>query len=412
MGDNSLTSSQTSTTASITSSYIEKYDIGRLWSGKTFGEGNYEYIVSLSVLTFWLVVSIIPVYNKIFFQKKYYPYPIATAGIQLAMVSLLLITFQTIHHFTCSSNKNSWIFGPNFWWKIKWVAPIGILFGLKYAISNLGLQVVPAPTHLLLQSTDIVWTLLAAWFINKERVTPIGMLCVLGCVAGTICLTFQIHATVAAPFFAICVNLTSPILLGLCITTLRRACMELMRGDNAITSSELTALKLVLSSSIAFILALLMEGKGHKYDVSWYDAFLALPTSTQLGVIGGAIPILAFQVNCTFLTFLTSSVSVGLVGQVKIIPQWTAAFLFAPNVDLHLSWLNILGAILTIMSAITFAWNNYVTSFRDVDDSSEYNDFDEEEVIGMDDNIISLDGEHVRLLDKHCCDQKYSSMDE
>merc|ERR1719384_3046657 len=127
--------------------------------------------------------------------------------------------------------------------------------------------------------------------------------------------------------------------------------MELMRGENAISSMELTALKLLLSCTIAFIMAMIFEnGHVNTATLSWHDAFMQLPNSTKLGVIGGAIPILLFQVNCTFLTFLTTSVSVGLVGQVKILPQWTAAFLFAPNVDLHLSWLNILGAILTIMS--------------------------------------------------------------
>merc|ERR1712151_595597 len=70
----------------------DKHEMGRLWSIKKFGKKHYyEYIVSLSIFFYWTLVSIIPIYNKIFFQKKYYPYPIATAGIQLFVVSTISI---------------------------------------------------------------------------------------------------------------------------------------------------------------------------------------------------------------------------------------------------------------------------------------------------------------------------------
>lgn len=376
----------------------DKHEIGRLWSMEKFGHKHYyEYIVSLSISAFWILVSIIPIYNKIFFQKQYYPYPIATAGIQLFIVSTILIMVNTVQYYF--SSKDSWIFDSNFLWKLKWVAPIGILFGLKYGITNSGLSVVPASTHVLLQSTDLVWTLLGAWYINGERVRPIGIVCLLGCIAGTVCLSLHIHESIAAPIYAICVNLTSPILLGLCITTLRSACMELMRGENAISSTELTALKLLLSSSIAFVMSMIFENQ-HGDTLSWYDAFLQLPQSTQLGVIGGAIPILLFQVNCTFLTFLTTSVSVGLVGQIKILPQWTLALLFAPSTQhVHFSALNIMGAILTVLSAAAYAWSNYVSVYSS----------DDGIVADKVPDIVNCNEEQIRLMD--CCSTSTNSTD-
>lgn len=377
-----------------------KHEIGRLWSMEKFGHKHYyEYIVSLSILSFWILVSLIPIYNKIFFQKQYYPYPIATAGIQLFIVSTILIIVNTLQYYF-SSEKESWIFDSNFLWKLKWIAPIGILFGLKYGITNLGLSVVPTSTHVLLQSTDLVWTLLAAWYINGERVKPIGIVCLLGCIAGTVCLSLHIHESIAAPIYAICVNLTSPILLGLCITTLRSACMELMSGENAISSTELTAIKLFLSSSIAFVMSMVFENE-HGDTASWYNAFYQLPQSTQLGVVGGAMLILLFQVNCTFLTFLTTSVSVGLVGQVKILPQWILALLFAPSSQhIHFSAFNIMGAILTVLSAAAFAWSNYVTA---------YNGDDGIVADTVKDVVDCSDEEQIRLLD--CCSTGTNSTD-
>ena len=152
-----------------------------------------------SIAVYWTFVSLIPVYNKLsivfgrgcgvrlvfgsqsclvlsmtscrhFFDKTQYPYPIASAGIQLGIVATLLAIYNLVRHFWyvyvgCDSHRvgsgtngvtvrhaqRSWLFGPGAWYKIKWTAPIGILFGLKYGVTNLGLALLPAPTHLLLQ---------------------------------------------------------------------------------------------------------------------------------------------------------------------------------------------------------------------------------------------------------------------
>ena len=383
-------------------------------------------LVAGSVIIYWSFVSVIPVYNKHYFRKSLYPYPVATAGIQLGFVAVLLAVLNTLQHAASTHRAGgrgldaspspsasgavrvrSWIFGPHFWWKVRWCFPIGALFGAKYGITNLGLHLVPAPTHLLLQSTDLVWTVLGAYVINAEVVSAVEMLCLAGCIAGSVVLVRMLpsvferggdrrwrpgrkrlpasssaagtrrgrlavaesavstaeillrqrchgsalsppwrhlrprvaffsfsqilacpsalapqgwsieNSSVSAPLFAILVNLASPILLGLCLATLRLACTELMRPDNrvggSVSSVELTAIKLVVSSLVALALACVMEG-GDAATESWWVAFVGLEASTRRGVIGGAVLIAVFQVNCTFLTFLSSTVAVGLVG--------------------------------------------------------------------------------------------------
>jgi hypothetical protein len=379
--------------------------LGRMRFGRA-----YPCIVALSVLIYWTFVSLVPVYNKFFFQNTQYPYPVATAGIQLAVVSLLLAILNTIQHFcfkrqnqrrydryhshfsceqeddddddetyrdspsttfssssSSSVDDSSWIFGPHFWWKFKWCFPIGALFGLKYAFTNLGLHLVSAPTHLLLQSTDLVWTVVSSWWINGEAVSKVEIFCLGGCVAGSIVLGWQLQeSSISAPFYAITINLISPILLGLCLATLRLACTELMRPDNYVKGSvsavELTSIKLVVSSVVGLMMACIMEGGDESRD-PWWIAFVELSKSTRWGVIGGALLISVFQVNCTFLTFLTSAVSLGLVGQVKIIPQWLlAAFSSSRNSNFQFHWMNMLGALLIMGSAAAFALSNWIKS--------------------------------------------------
>lgn len=349
-----------------------------------------------------------PFIHQFFFKTSLYPYPVATAGIQLGAVSLLLTLVNVLQHFWSSvrrrhclrrkdlsadinddlPSKRSWIFGPHLLWKLTWCFPIGFLFGLKYGVTNLGLHLVPAPIHLLLQSTDLVWTVLGAWWINGERINCLGLAALGGCVAGSLCLGWQImilhveqakdggHVAIAAPLYAIGINLISPMLLGLCIATLRLACTELMRPDNrvggTVSSVELTAIKLIMSSGVALVLGCFLEGSKHDGDGvdSWWVAFGKLTASTKAGVLGGSLLISVFQANCTFLTFLTSAVTVGLVGQVKIIPQWIVATIFTAMTSSGSSGgsigsrlipppLGLLGALLICGSAAIFAYANY-----------------------------------------------------
>lgn len=354
----------------------------------------YQCMVACSVLIYWTFVSLVPVYNKHFFQASLYPYPIATAGIQLGVVAVLLAALNAVQHYFFPSHqslyhrrmsfsargrgsissgtkeeecRHSWIFGPHFWWKVKWCFPLGALFGLKYGFTNLGLHLVPAPTHLLLQSTDLVWTVLGAWWINGEVVSVVELFCLAGCVAGSMVLGWQLEvSTLVAPLFAIVINLLSPMLLGLCLATLRLACIELMRPDNrvggTVSAVELTSIKLFVSSAVALVLACAMES-GDEDKASWWASFVELSRSTRWGVMGGALLISVFQVNCTFLTFLTSAVVLGLVGQVKIIPQWILAAISAnrtSNFKIHS--MNLVGACLIMASAAAFALSNWLSS--------------------------------------------------
>ncbi|VEU39776.1 unnamed protein product [Pseudo-nitzschia multistriata] len=383
------------------------YSLGR----QKFG-ALHPWLVTLSVLIYWTFVSLIPVYNKYFFQESLFPYPIATAAIQLGVVSVLCAAINIFQKYFFSPENSgnsfcgktstnvatdtktsargastntsfvverSWILGPHFWWKMKWCFPIGVLFGVKYSVSNLGLHLVSAPTHLLLQSTDLVWTVLGARWINGEQSSLPEMVCLVGCIAGSICLSWQLlfdgsnngeDSALAATVVAIAINLSSPILLGLCLSTLRLACTELMRPDNrvggTVSAIELTSIKLVISSLVGLAMACCLErgatgdAAGTELD-TWWTAFAGLAASTQLGVVCGAFLVSVFQVNCTFLTFLTSTVALGIVGQVKIIPQWIFASIAGVGVDSRpTGFFSVLGAILVMSSAAGFAMSNLV----------------------------------------------------
>lgn len=133
---------------------------------------------------------------------------------------------------------------------------------------------------------------------------------------------------------------------------------------------ELTCFKLILSSATAGVGAMLVEGLCAQASLGlsaayggaargapvlpWWTALSRLGWSDHLALLGGSALVLIFQVNITWLTHLTSAVTVGLVGGVKIVPQWALALLVEHRLDV--SPLNILGALLMIAAGTLFTY--------------------------------------------------------
>lgn len=331
--------------------------------------------VAFSVVIYCLSVSAVPIYNKKVFSgnvcwsggcAKSFPFPITTAFLQLGFVSLVLAIMSIIGHI-CSPRSRasgcSWIFGPHFGYKLRHIAPVGVLFGIKYGITNWGLALVPTAKHLLLQATDLVWTCIFARIINKEHLGAVETVAAALSVVGAVLISFAAGGELEAPALGLTVNLLTPIFLALCITTLRTGAAEVLRADNCLGGSmspvEFTAIKLALSSTMALVLAFVIESEaiqtleGKQHAQSWWIALSDYPFASLCLVLAGGFFVLIFQVNITWLAGLTSAVAVGIVGEVKVLPQWVLNELF--NLKVDFSPLNIAGAAFSLTGSILYA---------------------------------------------------------
>ena len=227
--------------------------------------------IAISVVIYCLAVSAVPIYNKRLLDGEdieKFEYPVALAGLQLGAVAILCTMINIIQHFESdASGKSSWLLGSHFVYKFRNVAPVGVLFGVKYAITNWGLDLVDTGTHLLLQSTDLLWTVGFARILNSEYLDILSSAAVLLSSLGSILIGAQACDDLKTPFVPLLVNLLTPVFLALCITTLRKGTKELMRKDNicgGVSAFEFTAMKLFLSSMTALLLACLMENGGER----------------------------------------------------------------------------------------------------------------------------------------------------
>merc|ERR1711879_964702 len=86
---------------------------------------------------------------------------------------------------------------------------------------------------------------------------------------------------------------------------------------------------------------------------SWWIALSHYPSESLVLLFGGGLFVLIFQVNITWLAGLTSATTVGIVGGVKVVPQWMFNAIF--NLKLDLSTCNITGAALAMVASVIYA---------------------------------------------------------
>lgn len=324
-----------------------------------------------SVLVYCVSVSAVPVYNKQVLSggdTQRFPYPVATAFLQLGIVALVLGLGSILHKAVDKrSPEKSWLLGPHFLYKLRHAAPCGACFGLKFAVTNWGLQLVPTGTHLILQATDLLWTVTFAWIINKEQIGLWDGLAIVVCFSGTIMVSVDAAEDLTTPVVPLLVNLLTPVCLALCVNFLRAGVAELSRPGNRLKGTvgpvEFTTLKLAVASLVTCVFACAFEnsliglskhtGLRASRKPPWWTALATYPTEGLVLIGLGSVFVLVFQVNMTWLAQLTSAVAVGMVGSVKIIPQWLLNAIFSLHVNL--TPLNLTGATLVLFSCGLFA---------------------------------------------------------
>mmetsp|Transcript_44951 Transcript_44951/g.106745 ORF Transcript_44951/g.106745 Transcript_44951/m.106745 type:complete len:410 (+) Transcript_44951:93-1322(+) len=342
--------------------------------------------VVIGIVVFCATVSAVPLCSKLVFQGSSgasavprFPYPLATAFLQLSFTSCILAMGNVGHHLcstfcqaeSVSSRRSrtqpSWLLGPHLFYKLRHIMPAGLMFGLKFAITNWGLQKVPAPTHLLLQSTDLLWTLIFARVVNREKLNGIELGATLMSSVGAIVISYDASASLDIPCLAIAVNLMTPIALALCVNFLRAGVAELTNPDNqirgSISSVEFTAWKTGISAVVTLALSFLLESGNFRlseYSLlhrsskpPWWMALRDYPQSGILLLLLDSVFLLLFQVNLTWLTSLTSAVTVGIISEVKVIPQWLINSAF--GLPVHHTNANLIGAVILLLASAVYA---------------------------------------------------------
>jgi len=201
--------------------------------------------------------------------------------------------------------------------------------------------------------------------INGERPGVLEVLALAISVSGNFIVAASSVKALDAPFWPLFLNLLAPFIGALCVSTLRAGVAGLFDPGNclggAMTKMEFTIFKLALACIAALLSAMLLENGSWSFmgsAVPWWTALGSYPAVGTALILASGILTSILHVTLAWLAWLTSAMAVGLLGEVKVLPQWILNELFGAKHALTSSYL--LGAGLGIAGAILYAAASFV----------------------------------------------------
>mmetsp|Transcript_33705 Transcript_33705/g.107712 ORF Transcript_33705/g.107712 Transcript_33705/m.107712 type:complete len:399 (-) Transcript_33705:912-2108(-) len=267
---------------------------------------------------------------------------------------------------------------------IFWEAfPVGVAFGAKLALMNVGLAGTSTVAHVALQSTDLFWCAAFASCAtpSEAATTLLGKGALLGCVVGAALVAvggfYPVRITAGGPREttttqgggennkfslpgALAANLAAPALQGFVVVLLRGSVSKAVakRPEKSVASVVLdfTAAKLAASAATAGLLA---------------APFLRWPYARKdLPVVAVSTALVAcVQLSFSGMATAMSANSIGVVGTVKFVPQvLCAALAHAATAGWHhalsdIAALQLAGTLLLLASSALWLVSGETTRF-------------------------------------------------
>ncbi|KAJ8614197.1 hypothetical protein CTAYLR_001094 [Chrysophaeum taylorii] len=303
----------------------------------------------LAVALVLTTISCVPPAVKTVLSLHALRLPLTLATAQVGGAALL---FWVVRFARCS------------WSQVRWrdATPVGVVFGIKIALMNVGLAGSSTLAHVLFQATDVLWAAAFARVICGEPIGSVaGFVALAGCFVGTTLFTVAHAARSRDPLsvVALAANLAAPALQGLVIALLRSGVVAATLSTRKRRASwnvlvDFTATKLLSAALSAAALAGLVEGRTSLRELrQWRD----IPAPALTAILLATLLVACVQFSFTFLSSVVSAPTVGVVAALKVVPQVALASAIAARAGQDVSWrpTQIAGATLLLFSAVLWA---------------------------------------------------------
>eukprot|EP01116_Phalansterium_solitarium_P000801 TRINITY_DN10658_c0_g1_i1.p1 TRINITY_DN10658_c0_g1~~TRINITY_DN10658_c0_g1_i1.p1 ORF type:complete len:397 (+),score=119.60 TRINITY_DN10658_c0_g1_i1:90-1280(+) len=335
-------------------------------------------------VVFYIIAIIMPLYNSVLFNGvpqwhvPAYNRPLTATWLQMFASSVVLFALDACNYFynrrkqpSLMLYQPSWSCSPGFLWKCKTLILAAIAFAAVMALTNVGLSVISYNTHVLIRASEIAFVVAFAWPINGERPTILGGASLVVLLVGTIIVALDFtQANKSNDPVSLTINIASCVASGIFTVLLRRACVKLRERDPLISVVEISFFKMALATVVLLPFPLIFE-------LDALPLLGRLPHGAIITVAFGVVITAAFQSVGVGLATYALATSVGILGQVKFIPQLALSYvlvsvglsdifkggssLFSPT-PLHIS-----GLVLTLLGACGYAavrWKSYISDLR------------------------------------------------
>jgi len=210
-----------------------------------------------------------------------------------------------------------------FFWKNLQILPVSITFAAVMALTNVSISITNINLHILLRTTDIIWVVVFAFIIQKERPTILTAIACISLFFGIVLISpitddnwYLKNAWVQLVF-----NLLSALSSGLMMVLLRRACVILRFKIPTMTVAEITLIKMFQTFIFLLPFPFIFEPKA-------FNAIIDSTLTIKLLVGAGVLITMGFQTTVVGLSAYSLATTVGIIANFKIIPQIIFGFLW------------------------------------------------------------------------------------
>eukprot|EP00026_Physarum_polycephalum_P007934 Phypoly_transcript_08006.p1 GENE.Phypoly_transcript_08006~~Phypoly_transcript_08006.p1 ORF type:complete len:378 (-),score=37.53 Phypoly_transcript_08006:173-1306(-) len=324
-----------------------------------------EHLLPISVLIVYFVLStLLPIYSKEL--SEYYDFPLSASTVQVAGALIALAIINVIVFFVQRHDlvPKSWIGNKNFFWKSLVTLPISIMFALVIALTNISIFNSPLDLHVLLKATNIVWVVIFAWIIEKEKPKVPVMICVVGLITGSVLISYQFskNNTLKSPVKILLLNLFTFFCEAVMVVVLKKVVVVLQKREPTIRAHEITLTKLWQAFLLLLLPTYLVEG------LKGMHALQAGGTVYWLVAAGIAITAV-YQTTTVGLSFFSLATTLGVLGQITIVPQTILAMLLVKikksKNPFTFTALHIAGAVLVMLCSVAFGVVRYMENRKE-----------------------------------------------
>ncbi|KAF2070117.1 hypothetical protein CYY_008558 [Polysphondylium violaceum] len=320
----------------------------RLFQHPPFQKFLYHFYFVFLSLIYLTISTFLPFLNKTIFTGGY-DFPLTSSLFQTLGSSVVLLLFNLVQY---RHNKNniiprSYFFDKNFVYKSLIMIPVSVCFGAVMILTNIGVDIAPVNYHVVFKSTNIIWIVLFSILINKEKPSLFEYISIATLMAGALMVGWVFATSNKASFVPIFINLLSSFFESFTVVLLKWSCSYLYRYDDTITVIEISLFKVVQGSFVIFIPMVIKER---------FHGFAALgdiPSKTIWLLVIGIFVTMVFQTAMVCLSKSFYSTTIGIIGQLQIIPQTLISI--ALYQSFVFTGLHIAGVSLVILGCVIFA---------------------------------------------------------
>ncbi|KAL0213579.1 hypothetical protein RCL1_007205 [Eukaryota sp. TZLM3-RCL] len=298
---------------------------------------------------------LLPFYNHLLFHSSGkvfpgFPFPIAATWLQLSGVVLVL---SILSYFRKLASEQK-AFGRFFWSRVFVMWPVIFTQATNIMLMNTGLFMLDVSLHVLLRASEIVWVVLFSSLSKKERPSKKLLLACFVCLFGTLLIVLHIinEKGIKKPtIMALIVHFLTTVMSALNIVLFKVLSTKMnTQVPYKIDSVELTRLNLFCQCFVILPCILLFEPA-------------AFPTllhpNPKLWVMLGAGLLLTSVYKLSFVALIlhTRAITVGVVAQLKIVPQVLLDVIFYKKYNF--SVFILLGSLFTFTGTGWYTWIKY-----------------------------------------------------